>query len=275
MSGDHLRGEASVVAGSIDPVTVRDITSSLEAAGMRSGEVVIVHASLSELGWVVGGAHAVVEALLGVAGSDGSIIMPAQTGMTDPSSWENPPVPEAWWPAIREHWPPFDPRLTPLRGMGAVVECLHRHPRIRHSGHPSSGFIGLGPAVDHLLKDHPLERSFGEASPLARLYEAGARIVLIGVDHSSNTALHLAEERADYGGKRLVAHGAAVRGEGGRRWITYHDLDYDSDDFAELGRAFVSAGGREGRASIGTGQITTYDMREIVDFGATWIETHR
>lgn len=235
----------------------------------------IVHASLSRLGWVVGGAQAVVEALLDTAGPAGTIVMPAQTGMSDPSTWEDPPVPESWWQTIRDHWPAFDPWLTPLRAMGAVADCLRRCPGVRHSGHPTNGFIGLGPRADWILGEHPLEHSLGGRSPLGRLYQDDARVVLIGVDHANNTSLHLAEEHADFPGKRLIPVGAPMRVDDQRRWVAYRDLSYDSDDFAELGNAFVVAGGVEGRATVGSGEIITCSMRSIVDFGAEWLALHR
>jgi aminoglycoside 3-N-acetyltransferase len=258
-------------------VTAADVRSALEAVGVGEqgegghGEIVIVHSSLSRLGWVVGGAQSVVVGLLAAAGDGGTIVMPAQTGISDPSTWQNPPVPEAWWPTIRASWPAFDPNLTPLRAMGAVVECFRRLPEVRYSGHPSTGFIGRGPQAATLLAEHPLEDSFGERSPLGRLYEADARIVLIGIDHGNNTSLHLAEHRAAYPGKPTKTDGAPLIVDGERRWVSYTDLDHDADDFADLGRAFVAAGGIEHRAPLGLGEVAACRMREIVEFGTSWI----
>jgi hypothetical protein len=111
--------EAAAVAQADQPTTQRDIESALRAAGVASGSIVIVHCSMSQLGRVVGNAVAVGHALRSVVGADGTIVMPAQTGVGDPSRWQAPPVPEAWWPTIRANWPVFDTALTSMQGMGA------------------------------------------------------------------------------------------------------------------------------------------------------------
>lgn len=264
-----------IIAESASPVTVAEVHTALRSAGVVEGEAIIVHSSLSRLGWVVGGPLTILGALIEAVGPDGTIVMPAQTGVSDPSEWENPPVPESWWPTIRDNWPAFDPMLTPLRGMGAVVECFQRMPDVLHSGHPAVGFLARGRLAESIVATHPLEESLGDSSPLGRLYEADARIVLIGVGHGNNTSLHLCEHRADYPTKRAKSTGAPMLVDGARRWVTYDDLDHDDEDFVELGKAFLANGGSERRAPVGVGELATYRMREIIDFGVDWIAHHR
>src|SRR3979411_1950686 len=87
--------EAGVVAKSSSPLTAEEVRRALIGAGVANGALVIVHSSLSRLGWVVGGAQSVVMALVDVVGVEGTIVMPAQTGVSDPAKWRNPPVPQA------------------------------------------------------------------------------------------------------------------------------------------------------------------------------------
>ncbi|MEM9515079.1 MAG: AAC(3) family N-acetyltransferase [Actinomycetota bacterium] len=267
--------EANTIASVDAPTTQRDIEAALRQVGVRTDSVVIVHCSLSRLGWVVGGAPAVVGALRSVLGPDGTIVMPAQTGVGDPSHWQAPPVPESWWPTIREHWPPFDPAATPFRGMGAVAECLARMPDTLHSGHPAVGFVAHGPRAAALMHPHPLGAGLGEGSPLARLYDAEADIVLLGVGHDNNTALHLAEARALGDRGPAIDDGAPLWVDGRRQWVGYTHLDYDEDDFPELAEAYRDAGGAQQRASIGFGEIERVPLLALVDFGERWIAAHR
>ena len=268
-------GEVAAVARVGRPVTETDVERSLRAAGVTARSTVIVHCSLSELGWVVGNAVAVVRALRSVVGDDGTIVMPAQTGLSDPSHWQAPPVPESWWPTIRAHWPAFDPTSTPLRGMGAVAECFARLPGVVHSGHPAVGFIAQGPRAAELMSSHDLVDGLGDRSPLARLEAAEADIVLIGVGHGNNTALHLAECRALGAAAPRKQDGVPMLVDGQQRWVEYSHVDFDESDFVMLGDAYSAAGGTETRASLGAGEIRRLPMRELVDFAIGWIGEHR
>lgn len=68
--------ESDAIAATERPATVSTLIADLEALGLRRDDVVIVHSSLSALGWVAGGAQAVVEALLAAVGPGGTIVMP-------------------------------------------------------------------------------------------------------------------------------------------------------------------------------------------------------
>jgi aminoglycoside 3-N-acetyltransferase len=268
-------GERAVIAHNDRPVTSAMILQALQSAGVVEGSVVIVHSSVSQLGWVVGGAQAIVEALLASVGSTGTIVMPAQTGLSDPADWENPPVPEDWWPVIREAAPAFDPAATPMRGMGQVVECFRGLPGVLHSGHPVVGFVALGPDAETIVAHHRLEASFGDESPLGRLYDLDARVVMLGVGHANNTSLHLAEHRAEFSGKHTHRRGVPMTSDGIRQWVVYDDLDHSDDDFVAIGAAFALDGRSEQRVVVGAGEVVSCRVRELVDFAADWMERHR
>ena len=58
-------------------VTKQDILEALEKVGVCKGQVLMVHTSLSSLGYVCGGAQVVIEALLEGVGREGTIMMPS------------------------------------------------------------------------------------------------------------------------------------------------------------------------------------------------------
>ncbi|HES57920.1 MAG TPA: aminoglycoside N(3)-acetyltransferase, partial [Firmicutes bacterium] len=65
--------EADAVARSTDgPVTREWLVRDLRALGVRPGMLLMVHASLSGLGWVIGGVVTVMDALRDAAGDDGT-----------------------------------------------------------------------------------------------------------------------------------------------------------------------------------------------------------
>ena len=70
-------GEAEVVQRTEVPATVESLQADLRALGLGAGMLVLVHSSLSAMGWVCGGSVAVIAALREVLGSTGTLVMPA------------------------------------------------------------------------------------------------------------------------------------------------------------------------------------------------------
>ncbi|HET9733395.1 MAG TPA: AAC(3) family N-acetyltransferase [Acidimicrobiales bacterium] len=267
-------GEEEVIhAGG--PVTRARLAADLCDLGVVPGSTVMVHSSLSRLGWVAGGAQAVVLALLDAVGADGTLVVPTHSGhLSDPARWERPPVPEEWWPAIRRETPAFDPLLTPTRNMGAVVECFRHLPDASRSYHPIYSVAAVGAHRDRIVEGHALAHGLGEQSPLARLYDLDAWVLLLGVGHANNTSLHLAEYRADYPAKAWTTRASPVTVDGERRWVEWPDLDGDTTDFVALGADFAATG-MEINGPVGGGTGRLMRQREVVDFAVAWMGSHR
>ncbi len=258
-----------------EPRTRTSLATDLRNLGVRAGSVLLVHSSLSALGWVCGGAVAVVQALLDVLGPDGTLVVPAHTGgNSDPSLWERPPVPRAWWPVIREHMPAYDPAVTPARdGLGVIPELARTWPGALRSNHPATSFAAIGPAAGEIVRNHRLHEGLGEESPLGRIYALDGDVLLLGVGHDSNTSLHLAEARIPESPQ--MTYGAAVAGpDGERRWATWVDVDYDADDFDRLG-ADLDVALRPTIGTVGSARCTLARQRALVDFAVDWIRTNR
>ena len=256
------------------PHTVSSLAYDLRALGIVPGDVLLLHSSYRSLGFVAGGTEAVVRALLAALGAGGTLVVPTHTpDNTDPAGWRHPPVPEAWWPVIREHTPGFDPACTPSRWMGAVAETVRTWPGARRSDHPQVSFAALGAHAADIVEGHRLDDALGEHSPLGAVYRLDGKVLLLGCDHSSNTSLHLAEWRQ--ASPPRATTGSAVRlPDGTSRWTTWTDVVTDEDDFDRLGADFEATGG----ATIGrVGNATARLMRQrtLVDFATAWMATSR
>jgi aminoglycoside 3-N-acetyltransferase len=122
--------------------------------------------------------------------------------------------------------------------MGAIAECFRSWPGSLRSNHPTSSFTALGPNADRITGDHGDEyEGLGERSPLGRLYELDAQILLLGVGHDRNTSLHLAEARAGI-------------------------AEQDSDRFPELMAGFTG----ERRGLVGSAEARLMAQRAAVDW---------
>ena len=267
--------EEDVIARSERPATIATLLTDLRALGIETGMTVMVHSSLSRLGFVAGGAQAVVMALAEAVGSDGTLMMPTHSSdLTDPAPWQHPPVPSSWWDTLREETPAFDPRLTPSRHMGAIVECFRHLPGVERSSHPTTSAAAVGPNASTLVAGHELAHGLGESSPQARLYDLDGHILLLGVTHANNTSLHLCEYRSAPADAPMTTYASPVMVGGRRTWTTYANLVDDDSDFERVGDEFAATGlQRSGRVGAGVGHLMR--ARDLVDFGTGWMRTHR
>lgn len=172
-----------------------EIVAGLDRLGLEDRPIV-VHASLTSVGWIDGGAAAVADALVHTCST---VLAPAfnfdsncpppdndrprQNG-ADYAFYEN-------WTQPRVPWIKERARIDPA--MGVLPQALRALPGTLRSDHPWHSWVAHGPDAEALLMPHPWTRT---NPPLERLAERGGSVLLLGVGLSSCTAVHIAEERA-------------------------------------------------------------------------------
>ncbi|MFG3104533.1 aminoglycoside N(3)-acetyltransferase [Streptomyces sp. NPDC048182] len=251
------------------PLVTRGILApALRDLGVRSGETLLVHTSLSSLGWVCGGPVTVVQALLDVVGPDGTLVVPTQTGeLSDPALWSDPPVPPEWWDTIRTAMPPFDPAVTPSRGVGVVPETVRTWPGALRSAHPQTSFAALGRRAAEVVAGHATDCRLGERSPLATLERLGARVLLLGAGYGACTAFHLAEYRTP--SPRVVVGRPGLAG-----WETVTEVSVTSDGFEDLGHDF-ERDRTVVRGRLGAADVRLFPLADAVAYAEHWLPLHR
>ena len=138
----------------------------------------VIHSSLSSIGHVDGGARTVVNALMSVLGKSGTLMVPTFTYSFEELSF-----------ATEE---PFDPEKTKSR-VGAITEAVRHFPGAVRSFHPTHSVAAVGKLADKLTRDHLATSPFGFDNPFHRLSEAGGYVLLLGVGHTANSLVHVAE----------------------------------------------------------------------------------
>jgi len=267
--------EESVVNFTQKPNTLNSLKRDFAALGVKPGAIVIMHSSLSKIGWTVGGPVSVIRALMQTLTPEGTLVMPTfSSGNSEPSKWENPPVPERWWDTIRKEMPAFEPDITPTRGMGTIVDTFRSWPNVLRSNHPISSFVAWGKHAKFITENHELIGDLGEGSPISRLYELNGQILLVGVNHESNSSIHLAEYRSDFPGKKYDKTGCAMLINNQRKWVEWEELDLNPDDFEQLGADFESTIDYK-PGKIGLAESRLIPLRAIVDFGVEWLKKNR
>lgn len=268
--------EGKIVDHTTSAITSHSIAQDLNHLGVKPGHIVLVHSSLSKLGWVCGGSVGVILGLLQAVGETGTLVMPSHSGdLSDPKRWQNPPVPEDWWPVIYKNMPAYRPDLTPTRGMGAVPETFRKMQGVIRSAHPQLSFCAYGPMAEQITDGHELAHGLGENSPLARLYDLDGWVLLLGVGHANNTSLHLAETRAEFAGKKIVRSGAPVFVGDVRHWVEFDEVDYHEEDFTRLGEDFRKETGMQIIGRVGAAEALLMPQRTLVDYAVNWLEKHR
>jgi aminoglycoside 3-N-acetyltransferase len=253
------------------------LAADLRALGIRPGQVLLVHASARRIGPIRGGAAAVVAALRDVIGPAGTLVVPAMTAENSDTSRTHLARIEGKTPsqiaAYREMMPPFDPATSPSTGMGCIAEYVRTMPGAVRSGHPQSSFAALGLVAGMLMDGHRADCHFGESSPLARLYEADASILLLGVGYAVCSAFHLAEYR--YATEPpLRSYRCVVARDGAPMWWQYRDVVLDDGDFEDIG-ADLDRGGIVARGRIGHADSRLIRFAHAVDFATEWLARHR
>lgn len=158
-------------------LTFHDLVEAFCGLGLERGDSVIAHTSCRSLGPVEGGADTVIEALLEAVGPQGNLMLPTFNYTS--------PRPE----------PYYDPAETPCR-TGIIPEIGRRRPGVVRSLHPTHSVAALGPDADALTRGHLEGRAMGIGSPIDRLAQMGGKVLLLGVGHTSNSMVHVGEERA-------------------------------------------------------------------------------
>lgn len=270
---DRLEGVAKAIERVDEPVTVDRLVAALREVGVERGDTLIVHTSMSAIGYVAGASQAVVEALMDAVTADGTLVMPTHSyHLMDPATFTAQPVPDDWEAPIRESSTPYRPAVTPTTGMGQVAETFRDYPDTHRSRHPTASFAAWGADAGTVVEDHPYDPPMGEESPLSAVYDLGGEVLRIGTE--ANTSLHLAEWRAP-GETPTQANGAPVlTDDGEREWVTYEEVD-GPEDFREAEAAFEDAGGTVHRGTVGAAETTLVSQPELIDFAAEWFGQHR
>ncbi|WP_371604289.1 AAC(3) family N-acetyltransferase [Streptomyces sp. NBC_01220] len=255
------------------------LSGQLAALGVERGGVLMVHASLSAVGAVDGGADTVASALRQALGPEGTLVVPSFT----PENSDTSPqyharvrgLDEREREAVRAAMPAFDPGTTAAPSMGRLSETVRRSPGAARSAHPQTSFAAVGPLAGHVVADHHPDCHLGEDSPLARLHGLRAQILLLGTGFGRCTAFHLAEYRVPSPPRRTYR--CVVRDAGGRRWWQYEDVALDDSDFTELGADFERSdrGAAVRAAPVGSATGRLFRFPAAVAFATRWLTAHR
>lgn len=160
-------------------LTKEQIMISLSQMGIKSTDTVLIHTSLRAIGDIENGGDGLIDAFCEYL-CDGLFLIPAHT-------WNN----------VTPETPVFDVLNTPSC-IGTLPNiAVHRKDGLR-SLHPTHSVVAFGKTAAEFIKGE--ENIDTPASPdgcWGKLYKCGAKILLLGVNHSKNTYFHFVDELLD------------------------------------------------------------------------------
>lgn len=233
-------------------VHASDIVEGLRTLGVRSGDNLFAHSSLSAFGYVDGGAEAVCDAVEEAVGPEGTVAVPTFT----------------WRMNHDKEIVLFDVRRDPTEN-GLIPETFRKRPEALRCDHVCHSLAATGRRVEEMMGDGI--HSFGKGSSMYRLYELDFWYVFMGCGFNSCTALHTVEElmQAPYRYYRHFKGSTVIRADGSRvpsqsiEFLLYHPYN---NDFGKMEAVFDNAGLLR-TAHVGHSRFIAAKARHIVDLG--------
>ena len=232
-------------------LTWKDIHEGLKNLGIRRGDTILVRSSLSSLGYVRGGAKAVIKALLKAVGEGGNIMVPTLTG-TIKDCPENPPI----FTIDKPCW------------TGAIPETLRKLSGSIRSLHPTHSVAVIGADAEYLTKEHErCETPCGVNSPYLKLAKKKGKILFLGVSLASNTMFHTVEElaRVRYHLQPEPVIAQIVKGDSVVKVKTRLHAYGTPRAFREM-ETILEREGILSRTKIGRASVILIDAEEMIDY---------
>lgn len=259
-------------------LTRPDLIEDLKRIGLVEGDLVMVHAGVSRIGALINGPDTLIDALLEVVGTSGTVM-----AYTD---WDaryedlldgDGCVPEPWRGRIAGY---DASRSRAIRDNGVFPEFLRTTPGAKRSANPGASIAAVGEMAGWLASGHVLDYGYGEISPLAKLVEAGGKILMVGAPLDTMTLLHHAEHLARIDGKRVKRCEVPFATPEGVVWRMSEEFDTsvavvpafdDIDYFTAIVEDYMGQKQVE-RDAIGRASSILVDAVPMLEHAVAWLE---
>ena len=168
------------------PLTRSMLAEALAELGIKKGDTLLVHASVSSCGYMQGGSKAIINGIMDAVSDHGTALFPA---FTRPYIYLGEHVNKDW------NYRPYDPADPAQIWVGEVPRTvLESFPAAVRSEHATHSWIGLGALAAELTRDQRLtDPPASESSPMAKALAHGGKVLYIGTGLAPSTFLHYLE----------------------------------------------------------------------------------
>jgi aminoglycoside 3-N-acetyltransferase len=221
-------------------ISIANLTEQLLNIGVQVGGVLVVHTSFRAVRPVQNGPRGLLAGLRAALGEQGTLVMPTMTSGTTV----------------------FDPHTTPTLDMGITSELFWRQPGVLRSTHPGGSFAAQGPHAAYICQPQPLAPPHGIDSPVGRVYQRAGQVLLLGVSHSENTTLHLAESIAKV--PYSISHPCLVEENGEIKEILIAETDHCCKGFRHMD-SWLRGSGKQREGRVGHAEARLCQSHDLVE----------
>lgn len=175
------------------------LIAQLRTLGICPGDVLMVHSSLGRLGNIRGGAMAVIQAMQGAVGEEGTMLMPGYGSASDMNR-------------AADAGEMIDLRNASVTS-GTIPETFCRTPGVVRSSHPFSSVSVWGKDALWFASGHDADSRICHIdSPIGRLWQRGGKVVGLGITMGPVSCYHVIEDTWPgfpidvYGHKRTITY---------------------------------------------------------------------
>ena len=232
-----------------------DIERAVKELGIGQGDIVLIHSSFKSMGYVEGGAEAVVSGFLDVIGSEGTLVFPTLCQKDFEHSYET-------WHLDKES------------DVGYLTNYFRKRKGSIRSDQATHSVAACGKYASYLTETHGHthkrigvygETPFSADSPWEKMYQMDAKVALLGVDARYTTFRHYAEyvyveeclnsikDHPDYTGMENRISRMNRKGV----WPSVHNM-WIWEQLDKMGAVSYSC--------CGDAQLTCYSAKDFVDF---------
>lgn len=228
------------------------IAVALGDLGLRTGDIVFVHSSLRSMGYVQGGAEAVVDAILDTLGPQGTLVVPTFT-----------------FSHGKDGGAIFDPARDPSE-MGRLTETVRTRAGAARSRHLVHSVAALGPHAKQITAVQGAA-AWAADGPFWQLFVLDARILLLGVPYLRCTYFHVIEQLVQVSYRRWRSRAAMIRESNGAvrdlPTVSYGpEQGFGGNDFNKLG-ALLEQRGLAHAGAVGNAVARLFPARGALEVG--------
>ncbi len=232
-------------------VTKNMLHPAFKKGGIKKGDILLVHSSLSGLGHIKGGPKTVIAALQETVGQAGTVVMPA-------FSWSFP----------KNNSLPFDKNTSGSK-VGIISEVFRRQNGVLRSASPTHSVSARGKYAAKIVNTEAALPPFDKNGPFGKLFELNAKVIFLGCGLHANSFLHAVEDWLNlpyltsdlthyYAGK-TVKYKTFKKMPGGCRDFYSHTKKNPAKIYKLLFKAGIIT-----EIKAGKGSIYTFELKKFV-----------